>query len=156
MGFSMKQIVVLLLIGFCLGSFVLAQDSSKVDSANSKVIKQSKLQQDDSASKSDWTKTPLFVLAVISSIIGVSGFLFGVYQYVKRNKITEEKSYHGKVGEKKYEIQESNVQSTSAEQIYKNALTEELGTIRLLGSPEIENLPVNLLDSFVSLSISES
>lgn len=44
----------------------------------------------------------------------------------------------------------------AAETILKNALTEELGSIRLLGSPEIQNIPVKLLDSFVKLRISET
>lgn len=39
---------------------------------------------------------------------------------------------------------------------YLGVLKEELSTIRMLGSPEIENLPVSLLDTFVSLDIAAS
>ena len=93
----MKQIVVLLLIGFCLGSFVVAQDSSKIDT--SKTLKEQATNQNvqNSAAKSDWTRTPLFVIAVIGSFIGIAGFIFGFHQYRKRNKIAEEKSYNEKV-----------------------------------------------------------
>jgi len=39
---------------------------------------------------------------------------------------------------------------------YRMVLEEELGSIRLLGSPDIETLPVKLLDAFVTLDISET
>jgi len=37
---------------------------------------------------------------------------------------------------------------------YRSALKNELGSIQLLGAPGIENIPVNLLDTFVHLDVS--
>ncbi|MBN1465210.1 NACHT domain-containing protein, partial [candidate division KSB1 bacterium] len=59
-------------------------------------------------------------------------------------------------GTKEFAEKEKQATIKSAEEILRKALTEELGTIRLLGSPDIPNLPVSLLDSFVSLDISET
>ncbi|MCH8954501.1 SUMF1/EgtB/PvdO family nonheme iron enzyme, partial [candidate division KSB1 bacterium] len=44
----------------------------------------------------------------------------------------------------------------TAEQRYRDALEEELGSIKILGSPDIESVPVNLLDAFVSVDLSET
>jgi flagellar biosynthesis GTPase FlhF len=43
--------------------------------------------------------------------------------------------------------------TTDAEDDYKRILREELGTVRMLGSPDVPNVPVDLLDTFVSLDI---
>ncbi len=78
MGLFMKRIVVLFLIGFCFGSFVLAQDSSMVDSSNSANVKSSKLENQNESKESDWAKTPLFILAIVSGVVGIAGFVFGL------------------------------------------------------------------------------
>ena len=41
-----------------------------------------------------------------------------------------------------------------AERGYREVLEEELGTVKMLGSPDVPNVPVDLLDTFVSLDIS--
>ena len=41
-----------------------------------------------------------------------------------------------------------------ARKCYEQSLREELGTIRIIGSPDIDSVAVDLLDTFVSLSIS--
>ncbi|MCH8926273.1 MAG: hypothetical protein IH924_09105, partial [Proteobacteria bacterium] len=46
--------------------------------------------------------------------------------------------------------------SQTAEQQYRAALKEELGSIKILGSPDIESIPVSLLDAFVPLDISKT
>ena len=43
--------------------------------------------------------------------------------------------------------------SAKAESEYKAVLREELGTIKMLGSPDFPSVPVDLLDTFVSLDI---
>jgi len=48
------------------------------------------------------------------------------------------------------------VRSRTPEGRYRALLTDELGTIRMLGSPDVPNLPVGLLDAFVHLDISMS
>jgi len=52
------------------------------------------------------------------------------------------------------EARESPERPLSSEQQYAALLCEELGTIRMLGSPDIPNIPVDLMDTFVSLDIS--
>jgi len=51
---------------------------------------------------------------------------------------------------------EQKQKTKTAEQRYRDALGEELGSIKILGSPDIESVPVNLLDAFVSLDLSET
>ena len=43
--------------------------------------------------------------------------------------------------------------SPEAESEYRAVLKQELGTIKMLGSPDVPNIPVDLLDTFVSLDI---
>lgn len=76
----------------------------------------------------DWAK-------IIGALVGVCGFVFAIYQYIKAKKRREAKK---------------------AEEEYKAALKKELGHIDLLGSPDIEYRGVELDKAFVSLRISES
>jgi formylglycine-generating enzyme required for sulfatase activity/energy-coupling factor transporter ATP-binding protein EcfA2 len=75
--------------------------------------------------------------------IAAAVFIFSVYRYVI-DRIDKSK-------EKKTKIRKSRTD----EEIYRAALEEELGTIDMLGSPDIESKTVKLEDAFVSLSISE-
>ena len=43
--------------------------------------------------------------------------------------------------------------SSEVESEYRAVLKEELGTIKMLGSPDVPNVPVDLMDTFVSLDI---
>jgi predicted NACHT family NTPase len=76
--------------------------------------------------------------------IAAALLIFSIYKYVIE-RIDKKK-------EKKKKIR----QDRTDEEIYCAALEEELGTIDMLGSPDIESKTVKLEDAFVSLSISES
>jgi formylglycine-generating enzyme required for sulfatase activity len=58
--------------------------------------------------------------------------------------------------QKEFDRKEQISTAGTAEEIYRAALEEELGTIDMLGSPDIESKTVKLEDAFVSLCISES
>ena len=45
-------------------------------------------------------------------------------------------------------------QNKPSRERFENTLREELGSVRMLGSPDIPNVPVGVLDTFVSLDIS--
>jgi formylglycine-generating enzyme required for sulfatase activity/energy-coupling factor transporter ATP-binding protein EcfA2 len=75
--------------------------------------------------------------------IAAAALIFAVYKYVI-DRIDKKK-------EKKKKIR----QARTDEDIYCAALEEELGTIDMLGSPDIESKTVKLEDAFVSLRISE-
>jgi formylglycine-generating enzyme required for sulfatase activity/energy-coupling factor transporter ATP-binding protein EcfA2 len=76
--------------------------------------------------------------------IAVAALIFAVYRYVV-DRIDKSRK-------KKKKIR----QARTDEDIYCAALEEELGTIDMLGSPDIESKTVKLEDAFVSLRISES
>ena len=80
------------------------------------------------------------------------------YKYEKdfRAELERKSEIARQEGAQKYEEEQGEASKKSEEEILRNALAEELGTIRLLGSPDIPRLPVSLLDSFVSLHISET
>jgi predicted NACHT family NTPase len=81
---------------------------------------------------------------VIPWAIAAAALTFAVYRYVI-DRIDKRK-------EKKKKIRRARTD----EERYCAALEEELGTIDMLGSPDIESKTVKLEDAFVSLSISES
>ncbi|NIM13750.1 MAG: SUMF1/EgtB/PvdO family nonheme iron enzyme [Candidatus Aminicenantes bacterium] len=58
--------------------------------------------------------------------------------------------------EKEFKEREQFEAARTAEDIYRAALQDELGTLHLLGTPDLESKPVRLEDAFVSLCISES
>jgi formylglycine-generating enzyme required for sulfatase activity len=58
--------------------------------------------------------------------------------------------------EKEFKEREQFEAARTAEDIYHAALQDELGTLHLLGTPDLESKSVRLEDAFVSLCISES
>jgi len=100
-------------------------------------------------SQFDWLSNMGWMIAALALI-------FAIYQFLQRRKIKgDEKLVQLKV-EKKFKEQEQKEYSQSAEEMYRATLAEELGSIRLLGSPDIESIQVDLDDAFVSLYISET
>ncbi|NIM14071.1 MAG: SUMF1/EgtB/PvdO family nonheme iron enzyme [Candidatus Aminicenantes bacterium] len=96
------------------------------------------------------------LLAAGGLLVGLLGIGFGIYQYRKRRKDAKLKKMAELEAEKEFKTQEQISSDRTAEEIYRAALREELGTLHLLGTPDIECKPVRLEDAFVSLSISES
>ncbi len=107
-------------------------------------------------------------------------FALFIFQYIKRRKdvrirMEEETKYKIENEEKIAEIQKKTAQVNEEgrfkkrreleainekekykndEQEYRRILKEELGNIRILGSPDIDTIPVQLIDAFVSLKLS--
>jgi formylglycine-generating enzyme required for sulfatase activity/energy-coupling factor transporter ATP-binding protein EcfA2 len=93
---------------------------------------------------------------IIPWILTFAALVFAFYQYVKRRKDIKLKRMAELEAEKEFKSKEHIREARTAEAIYCAALKEELGTIDMLGSPDIESKTVNLEDAFVSLHISES
>ncbi|NIR04318.1 MAG: SUMF1/EgtB/PvdO family nonheme iron enzyme [Candidatus Aminicenantes bacterium] len=99
--------------------------------------------------KFNWT-------SVIPWAIALAALIFGIYQYSRRKKARKEDKLVDLETEDEFKKKIQKQEAKTAEDIYHAALKEELGTIHLLGSPDIECKPVRLEDAFVSLCISES
>ncbi len=96
------------------------------------------------------------LIAFGALLVGLAGLIFGIYQYRKRVRDTEKTEKAKLKAKDEYETEKGVLQTKTAEQHYRAALAEELGSIKILGSPEIESIPVNLLDAFVSVDLSET
>ncbi len=93
---------------------------------------------------------------IIPWLIALAALLFALYQHVRRKKDVEQKKIVELETEEEFKKRIRISESRTAEEIYCAALKEELGTIHMLGSPDIESKTVKLEDAFVSLRISES
>jgi hypothetical protein len=106
------------------------------------------LAQEKSTDGVDWT--------AVATLVAFAGLLFGLYQYWMRHRDKAKEEYHRRRGEQQFDLEKREKIMLTAEERYRHTLQDELGSIRMLGSPEIENLPVKLLDAFVSLDVSET
>lgn len=119
---------------------------------------------------------------IVKIIIPIFVFLFAVYQFIirksaerkfERIRLEEKARFEEQLEDYKIEMaekiaeaedkghnnfqkSEENINACTAEQIFKSALLSELGSIRLLGAPDIDSIPVRLFESFVNLRISDS
>jgi formylglycine-generating enzyme required for sulfatase activity len=93
---------------------------------------------------------------IIPWLIALAALLFGLYQYVRRKKDVKQKKIVELETEEAFKQEIGNREARTAEEKYCAALREELGTIHMLGSPDIESKTVKLEEAFVSLWISES
>nr|NIM82994.1 NACHT domain-containing protein [Candidatus Aminicenantes bacterium]NIQ71347.1 NACHT domain-containing protein [Candidatus Aminicenantes bacterium] len=89
-------------------------------------------------------------------VIAFLMFLLALIPYLKRRKDAILKRKAELAAEKEFKEEMRISEGRTAEEIYRAALKEELGTLHLLGTPDIESKPVRLEDAFVSLCISES
>ena len=103
-----------------------------------------------------WRFVP-WIIAAVAAIFGpVGGGIFAVYRYRRRIQEEEEKEEAKRKAGKKFEEELEQEVFHNVEDRYRATLKEELGWVKMLGSPDIPNLPVHLLDTFVSLRISET
>jgi len=103
-----------------------------------------------------WRFLP-WIIAGIAAVFGpVLGWILTVYRYRRRIPEEEEKETAKKEAAKKFDDKQEQEKSETLEDRYKKALREEVSWIKMLGSPDIPNLPVHLLDTFVSLRISHT
>lgn len=138
---------------FLLISVLAAQDSSRIDSVKSETAKAALKTTTQQNSRPNW-------VAIGALAVAFGGLLFSIYTHFSKKKLQQELARIKLKAEddfaKEKQDSASRQAQKSAEEILCDALTEELGSIRLLGSPEIRNLPVTLLRSFVNLRISET
>ncbi|MCP5051207.1 MAG: SUMF1/EgtB/PvdO family nonheme iron enzyme, partial [bacterium] len=95
------------------------------------------------------------VVKLIPYGLAFAGLIFGLYQYLRRNKIEEQKRSAIHKADDDHEVKKQLDALSIAESIYRAALKEELGSLHTLGSPDMETPAVTLEDVFVSLRISE-
>ncbi|NIO20249.1 MAG: SUMF1/EgtB/PvdO family nonheme iron enzyme [Candidatus Aenigmarchaeota archaeon] len=89
-------------------------------------------------------------------VLVLAAIFFGIYQYSRRKKDLKQEKIAELEASKKFEEEMQMSAAWTAAEIYSAALREGLGTIHLLGSPDIESRPVRVEDAFVSLVTSES
>jgi formylglycine-generating enzyme required for sulfatase activity len=107
------------------------------------------VKKEEGFSLKDWIPLGLLFVAVASLSINVY-LLLQRKKHKKQDKVLELEAA------KEFEENERKREAWTAEEMYANALKGELGTIDMLGSPDIESKTVKLEDAFVSLCISES
>jgi len=105
--------------------------------------------QTDGISPAVWVS--MGVLAV-----GVLGFLAGRWDRSRTRQNEQAKTVGQEQGRVEFQRAHQHTQQESGRERYENTLRQELGSVRMLGSPDIPNVPVQLLDTFVSLDISTS
>jgi formylglycine-generating enzyme required for sulfatase activity/energy-coupling factor transporter ATP-binding protein EcfA2 len=103
--------------------------------------------QDTGTGGFDWTKCAAVIIAA-------AGFGFGVYQYVRRRTDAATRKTAELGAEAVHREAQQLRTAQTAEEGYRSALKEELGVTQVLGTHEIANVPVDLLETFVSLHIS--
>ncbi len=89
-------------------------------------------------------------------LIALGALVLAVYQYYRRRTDTRDMLRDEMRVKDEFETSQAKERELTAEESYRAALHKELGSIKILGSPDIDSLPVSLLDSFVSLRISET
>lgn len=86
----------------------------------------------------------------------MAGWLFAFYKYCHRIPDLKQQEIMKREVGAEFEAEKELEKSQTLEERYRATLKEELGWIKMLGSPDIPTLPVHLLDTFVSLRISET
>jgi len=92
-------------------------------------------------------KDVLLILATVVSLI------FGFWERAKRKKIARKTAEMSTFGKHDAEQQIRQDESRTALEKYKNQMQAVLGELKLLGSPEVDAIPVNLVETFVHLDI---
>jgi flagellar biosynthesis GTPase FlhF len=105
----------------------------------------------------DWTQAIPWVVAAIAAIFGpVAGFFWAVYVRRRQERDTRQIETAKKSAGAEFDRVNKQQESLTLEERYRKMLVEKLGWVQMLGSPDIPNLPVHLLDTFVSRRISET
>jgi formylglycine-generating enzyme required for sulfatase activity len=108
-------------------------------------------QKREQANGSFWDDAWKYLIAMF-----VGGALLKYIEFLWRNRIARQKKQSELEGQQAFEEKQLARDARQAEEIYTNALKEEMVCLHLLGSPDIKNQPVNLEDVFVSMRISEA
>lgn len=129
-----------------------AQAISSIDSTIKQASPPPSIQKQPNKKDSDFKDW----IAIGGVLVGLGGLLFGIYQYRKNKEIAKNKKLAELEAEKEFEEKEKSKKEKTSEEQYRSVLKDELGSIRMLGSPDIESISVKLDQAFVSLRISES
>jgi len=95
-------------------------------------------------------------ITIIPWLVAFVSLIFGIAQYLKRRQDAKIKKLAELEAQEEHEKNKKFKHHKTVEEHYLAALEKELGSIRMLGSPDIESVSVKLLDAFVSLDISEN
>jgi hypothetical protein len=106
---------------------------------------------------SGWTQAIPWIITGIAAIFGpIAGFVWAVYLHRRLGRDTKQVETAKKSASAEFDRTNRQKESLTLEARYRRMLAEKLGWVQMLGSPDIPNLPVHLLDTFVSLRISET
>jgi len=97
-----------------------------------------------------------WIIAGISALAALFTLLLRLYERRKRRIDAATLEHDKQVGKGIYEDEQKVKQVKSHTDLYKDFLREELGTIGILGASQVKALPVNLLEAFTSLDLSET
>ncbi len=111
-----------------------AQSTVFSDTSSASLMQTSNGSQEDDA-KWSLNKTMPWLVALVA-------LLFGIYQYRKRVQDTAKIEKAKLKAKDDFDKEKKITKTKTAEQHYRDALQEELGSIKILGSPEIESVPV--------------
>ncbi|HHL71944.1 MAG TPA: NACHT domain-containing protein, partial [Bacteroidetes bacterium] len=100
-----------------------------------------------------WRDKILLITALVGALVGLVGLLFGFFQFALRRKLEQDKAKEATRGQHEARQEIKKQQSLTAQEKYIEWQRLSLGTIKLLGSPDIEPMPVELLDTFVRLDM---
>ncbi|MBN2133489.1 MAG: SUMF1/EgtB/PvdO family nonheme iron enzyme [Sedimentisphaerales bacterium] len=96
-----------------------------------------------------WVKIGGLVMIVLA-------FLAGRWDMARTRKHSRDEAEGEQEGKAAFEQRKHDQERQTDRERFEGVLRQELGSVRMLGSPDIPNIPVALLDTFVSLDISPS
>ncbi|MBM4028448.1 MAG: hypothetical protein FJ280_24090, partial [Planctomycetes bacterium] len=101
-----------------------------------------------------WTQAIPWAISFGLLLVAVGGFTFGFYQYRRRRADAAIRKTAELEAQANFHQAERRQASQTAEEQYRDILDRELGTVQVLGTHEIANVPVDLLETFVTLDLS--
>jgi formylglycine-generating enzyme required for sulfatase activity len=96
------------------------------------------------------------MVGICGALVGLFGIGFGFWQYRKRNSDAALKKKAELKAADQHTADELRKKEKTVEERYSDVLREELGSVKMLGLPDLERIDVTLLNVFVDLRISDS
>ncbi|NOY60253.1 MAG: NACHT domain-containing protein, partial [Calditrichaeota bacterium] len=132
----------------------VAPDTTKTDSLHTLQTSTSHVQEIQKP-QVDWDKRMPWIIASGMFLIALAGLVFGLYRFQKRRKVAREDAFEDEQGKHDFKDQQKEEKAKGQAGQYKAFLKDELGTIGILGSSQVSALQVNVLETFISLDLSE-
>ncbi|MBN1998917.1 SUMF1/EgtB/PvdO family nonheme iron enzyme [candidate division KSB1 bacterium] len=148
----MKKYILLFLV-IVLFSSIYSQDTTRV-AADSSSAEPAPVQKEQSF----FHKVRHFFEQNIflGILLTIGSICFGIYQYMQRFKDTRKKTEIARKTEWNLEDQKNRSAEEISELLLLKTYKEKFGKIQLVGAPGIDSVPVNLIDTFVTLSLSDT